>query len=208
MSDSVVIQESVSIIIQSFKSGGDITGTISSVADDSARLRKVVKNKNAQLQQQLFIMYVIFFLFIGITIGIYTMLAQLLGLGTTEDGAISGISDVIGGGSGGGPTNFCNGEIAAAQPFCVTSKIFGFVPANISSGQVSLSSDYAVNHGYGRMAYYKALLFTMMVIQGILTALVAGQIKEGSPSAGIKHAIIMLPIAFIAFISIVGNAGI
>ncbi|GEM_PF-381870 len=208
MSDSVVIQESVSIIIQSFKSGGDITGTISSVADDSARLRKVVKNKNAQLQQQLFIMYVIFFLFIGITIGIYTMLAQLLGLGSTEDGAISGISDVIGGSSGGGPTNFCNGEIAAAQPFCITSKIFGFVPANISSGQVSLSSEYAVNHAYGRMAYYKALLFVMMVVQGILTALVAGQIKEGSPSAGIKHAIVMLPIAFIAFISIVGNAGI
>jgi len=47
-----------------------------------------------------------------------------------------------------------------------------------------------------------------MIIQGILTALVAGQIKEGSPSAGIKHAIIMLPIAFIAFISSVGNAGI
>jgi archaellum biogenesis protein FlaJ (TadC family) len=208
MSDSVVIQESISIIIQSFKSGGDITGTIETVADDSARLRKVVKNKNAQLQQQLFIMYVIFFLFIGITIGIYQMLSQLLGLGTAESGAISGISDVIGQGSSSGPTNFCNGDIVAAQPFCITSKIFGFVPENISSGQVSLSSDYAVNFAYGRMAYYKALLFVMMIIQGILTALVAGQIKEGSPSAGIKHAIIMLPIAFIAFISIVGNAGI
>jgi archaellum biogenesis protein FlaJ (TadC family) len=214
MSDSVVIQESVSIIIQSFKSGGDITGTIESVADDSARLRRVVKNKNAQLQQQLFIMYVIFFLFIGITIGIYQMLAQLLGLGTPEEGAITGIEDVIGGGgsggsqSSGGPTNFCNGQIAAAQPFCLTSKIFGFVPENISSGEVALSSQYATKFSYGRMAYYKALLFVMMIIQGILTALVAGQIKEGSPSAGIKHAIIMLPIAFIAFISIVGNAGI
>ncbi|MFB6116327.1 MAG: type II secretion system F family protein [Candidatus Nanosalina sp.] len=208
MEDSVVIQESISIIIQSFKSGGDITGTIESVAEDSARLRNVVENKDAQLQQQLFIMYVIFFLFVGITIGIYTMLAQLLGLGTTEDGAISGISQVLGGNSGGGPTNFCNGQIAAAKPFCATSKIFGFVPANISSGEVSLTSEYAVNRAYGRMAYYKALLFSMLMIQGVLTALVAGQIKEGSPSAGIKHAIIMLPIAFIAYISYVGTAGI
>ena len=208
MEDSVVIQESISIIIQSFKSGGDITGTIESVAEDSGRLRNVVENKDAQLQQQLFIMYVIFFLFVGITIGIYTMLAQLLGLGTTEDGAISGISQVIGGESGGGPTNFCNGQIGAARPFCATSKIFGFVPANISTGQVSLTSEYAVNHAYGRMAYYKALLFSMLMIQGVLTALVAGQIKEGSPSAGIKHAIIMLPIAFIAYISYVGTAGI
>lgn len=207
LSDSAVIQESISIIIQSFKSGGNITSTVESVADDAARLKKVLQDKDAKLQQQLFIMYVIFFLFIGITIGIYTMLSQLLGLGTTEDGALEGISGVIGDDSG-GPTNFCNGRIIAAQPFCSTSKIFGFVPANISSGEVSLSSPYASNHAYGRMAYYKALLFTMLMVQGIMTALVAGQIKEGSPSAGIKHALIMLPIAFIAYISYVGSAGI
>lgn len=207
MSDSAVIQESVSIIIQSFKSGGDITRTIESVADDAARLRKVIQDKDAKLQQQLFIMYVIFFLFIGITIGIYTMLGQLLGLGTTESGAIEGISGVIGEDTG-GPTNFCNGEVIAAQPFCTTSKIFGFVPANISSGEVSLASTYAEDHAYGRMAYYKALLFLMLIIQGIATAAVAGQIKEGSPSAGLKHALIMLPIAFIAYIYYVGGAGI
>lgn len=207
MEDSAVIQESISIIIQSFKSGGDITATIESVADDAARLRKVLQNKDAQLQQQLFIMYVIFFLFIGITIGVYTMLGQLLGLGTTESGAIEGISGVIGQESG-GPTNFCNGEIIAAQPFCATSKIFGFVPANISSGEVALSSTYATSHAYGRMAYYKALLFVMLMIQGVSTAAVAGQIKEGSPSAGLKHALIMLPIAFIAYVSYVGGVGV
>ena len=207
MEDSAVIQESISIIIQSFKSGGDITATIESVADDAARLRKVLQNKDAQLQQQLFIMYVIFFLFIGITIGVYTMLGELLGLGTTESGAIEGISGVIGQESG-GPTNFCNGEILAAEPFCATSKIFGFVPANISSGQVSLTSAYATSHAYGRMAYYKALLFVMLMIQGISTAAVAGQIKEGSPSAGLKHALIMLPIAFIAYVSYVGGVGV
>ncbi|WP_414838170.1 type II secretion system F family protein [Candidatus Nanosalina sp. VS9-1] len=207
LEDSAVIQESISIIIQSFKSGGDITKTIESVADDAARLRKVIQEKDAQLQQQLFIMYVIFFLFIGITIGIYTMLGQLLGLGTAESGAIEGISGVIGQESG-GPTNFCNGEVLAAEPFCATSKIFGFVPANISSGEVSLSSTYATTYAYGRMAYYKALLFIMLMIQGISTAAVAGQIKEGSPSAGLKHAIIMLPIAFVAYVSYVGGAGI
>lgn len=209
MEGSPVIQESISIIIQSFKSGGDVTETIESVAEDSARLRQVLQEKDAQLQQQLFIMYVIFFLFIGITIGIYSMLAQLLGLGSTDAGAISGISEVIGdSGGGGGGTNFCNGDILAAQPFCTTSKVFGFVPANITSGEVSLASEYAENHAYGRMAYYKSLLFTMLMIQGILTALVAGQIKEGSPSAGIKHAIIMMPIAFFAYITYVGGAGI
>lgn len=207
LKDSAVIQESVSIIIQSFKSGGNITKTIESVADDAARLRKVLQEKDAQLQQQLFIMYVIFFLFIGITIGIYTMLAQLLGLGSVESGAIEGISGVIGE-EAGGPNNFCNGEILAARPICTTSQIFGFVPANISSGEVAFTSTYAENYAYGRMAYYKGLLFLMLMIQGISTAAVAGQIKEGTPSAGIKHAVIMLPIAFVAYIYWVGGAGI
>jgi len=207
MEDSPVIQESVSIIIQSFKSGGDITRTIESVADDAARLKKVVQDKDAKLQQQLFIMYVIFFLFIGITIGIYTMLGELLGLGSAQAGAIEGVGGVIGQNTG-GPTNFCNGEVTAAQPFCTTSKIFGFLPANISSGEVALTSSYAERYAYGRMAYYKALLFIMLIIQGIMTAAVAGQIKEGKPSAGLKHALVMLPIAFVAYIYYVGGAGI
>lgn len=212
MDASAVIQESISIIIQSYRSGGDITSVIESVSDDAARLRNVIQDKNAKLQQQLFIMYVIFFLFIGITIGIYSMLGQLLGLGTTEDGAIQGLEGAIGGGgeggAGGGPTNFCNGDIVAARPICGTSKIFGFVPDNISSGEVPLDSQYAEEYAYGRMAYYKALLFLMLMIQGVSTAAVAGQIKEGTPSAGIKHALIMLPIAFVAYVTIVGGAGI
>lgn len=205
MSPSPVIQESLSIIIQSFESGGNITDTVESVADNASQLKKVFQNKRAQLKQQLFIMYIIYFLFIGITIGIYVMLAQLLGLGSQEAGALQGIGDVLGGeGGSAGPTNFCGEDILAAQPFCSTAKIFGFIPGNITS----LSSDYATNYAYGKMAYYKSLLFTMLMIQGACTAAVSGQISEGSPSAGVKHAIIMMPIAFIAFMFIVRPMGV
>ncbi|MEF8880495.1 MAG: type II secretion system F family protein [Candidatus Nanohaloarchaea archaeon] len=218
MDDSAVIQESLSIIIQSFESGGNITDTIDSVAENAAQLRKVLKNKRSNLKQQLFIMYIIYFLFIGITIGIYVMLSQLLGLGNQEPGAISGISEVMGGGgpqaatggaeasqsSSAGPTNFCGLDSLAAKPFCSTAKIFGFIPSNITD----LSSNYATNYAYGRMAYYKSLLFTMLMIQGASSAAVAGQISEGSPSAGVKHAIIMLPIAFITFMIVVRPMGV
>jgi len=205
MDESPVIQESLSIIIQSFQSGGNITDTIESVADNASQLRKVLQNKRSQLKQQLFIMYIIYFLFIGITVGIYVMLSQLLGLGSPEAGALQGIGDVLGGeGSSSGPTNFCGEDILAAQPFCSTAKIFGFIPSNITD----LSSSYATNYAYGKMAYYKSLLFTMLMIQGGCTAAVAGQISEGSPSAGVKHALIMMPIAFVAFILIVRPMGV
>lgn len=201
MEDSAVIQESLSIIIQSFESGGSITETIESVAEDSSQLREVIQEKNAKLRQQLVIMYVIYFLFIGITIGIYVMLAQLLGLGSADPGALASIGQVIGQG-GGGQTQFCGGDIGAARPFCSTAKIFGFVPANVSYG-----SQFAKTYSYGNMAYYKSLLFTMLMIQGIATAAVAGQVAEGSPSAGIKHALVMLPLAFVAFMFVVAPAG-
>jgi archaellum biogenesis protein FlaJ (TadC family) len=205
MEGSPVIQESLSIIIQSFQSGGNITETIDAVADNAAQLKNVVQDKRAQLKQQLVIMYIIYFLFIGITVGIYIMLGQLLGLGSPEAGALSGIGDVLGGEEGSaGPTNFCGEKIAAAEPLCSTAKIFGFIPSNISS----LSSTYATKYSYGKMAYYKSLLFLMLMIQGICTAAVSGQISEGSPSAGIKHAMIMLPVAFIAFMFIVRPMGV
>ncbi len=205
MEDSPVIQESLSIIIQSFQSGGGITATIDSVADNAAQLRKVLQEKRSQLKQQLFIMYIIYFLFIGITIGIYVMLSQLLGLGTEEAGALQGIGEVLGGGSGsGGPVNFCGRQITAAKPLCTTAKIFGFVPGNLTS----LASERASTYSYGKMAYYKSLLFTMLMVQGACTAAVAGQISEGSPSAGVKHAIIMMPLAFVAFMLIVRPMGV
>lgn len=206
MEASPVIQESLSIIIQSFQSGGNITDTIESVSDNAANLRQVIQNKRSKLKQQLLIMYVIYFLFIGITVGIYVMLSQLMGLGTQESGALQGVSGVLGGGEGGGssgPTNFCGEDILAAQPFCSSAKIFGFIPGNITD----LSSSYAESYAYGKMAYFKSLLFLMLMVQGAATAAVSGQISEGSPAGGIKHALIMMPLAFVVFMFVIRPMG-
>lgn len=201
MKDSSVIQESVSILLQSFRSGGDITKTIEAIAEDAAQLKETLQKKDSKIKQQVFIMYVIYFLFIGITIGIYTMLAQLLGLGSPEGGALQGLEFM---GSGGRSINYCSGDIAVATPLCETAKLFGFVPGNVTS----FTSEYATRFSYGNMAYYKSLLFAMLMVQGAATGAVAGQISEGSPSAGVKHALILLPIAFTAFMYAVGLAGV
>lgn len=205
MSESEVIQESISILLQSFRSGGNITKTIESIAEDSSQLKETIQKKDSQIKQQILIMYVIYFLFVGITIGIYMMLSQLLGLGSPNSGALQN-TEFLGGGSGGGGgvTNYCNGQILYAEPLCSTAKVFGFIPSNITT----FTSEYSRTYKFGQMAYYKSLLFTMLMVQGVATGAVAGQISEGSPSAGIKHALIMLPIAFIAFMYLVGFAGV
>lgn len=202
VSDSAVMQQSLSIIIQSFKSGGNITHTIESVAEDASKLREAVAEKNSRLKQQLLIMYVIYFLFIGITIGIYIMLDQLLALGSAGSGALGNVGEIIGGG-GSSEVQFCSDNIIAAQPFCGIARIFGFIPADIAYG-----SSQAIEMKYEKMAYYKSLLFTMLMIQGIATSGVAGKISEGKAIAGVKHAIIMLPVAFITFMLIIAPQGI
>ncbi len=204
MKDSAVIQESVSILLQSFKSGGNITKTIEAIGEDASKLKETIQKKDSKIKQQVFIMYIIYFLFIGITIGIYVMLAQLLGLGDPGGGALDGIEDDFLGEGQQEAVNFCSGEIIAATPLCETAKLFGFVPSEVTD----FTSEFAVEHNYGNMAYYKSLLFWMLMIQGVATGAVAGQISEGSPSAGVKHALIMLPVAFIVFMYAVGLAGV
>lgn len=203
MSESPVIQESLSIILQSYKSGGDITETIEAVADNATMLREVIQEKKSALKQQLIIMYVIYFLFIGIIVGVYFLMQQLLGLGTTEPGTIENIGQLLGDGEGAGASNFCGGSIAYADPFCGIAQVFGFVPGNITD----LGSQAAENRAFGQMAYYKSVLFAMLMIQGMSSAAVAGQISEGSPSAGIKHALIMLPLAFGVFMYLIRPMG-
>ncbi|MFP4038186.1 MAG: type II secretion system F family protein [Candidatus Nanohaloarchaea archaeon] len=199
--DSPVIQESLSIILQSYRSGGNITETIESVADNATMLREVIREKKSALKQQLVIMYVIYFLFIGITVGVYFLMQQLLGLGSPEPGTIENVGQLLGG--EGGATNFCSGEIGYADPFCGIAQVFGFVPGNITD----LGSGAAEEMAYGQMAYYKSVLFAMLMIQGASSAAVAGQISEGSPSAGIKHALIMLPVAFAVYMYLIRPMG-
>jgi len=200
--ESAVMQNSISIIIQSFQSGGNITHTIDSVADEASELRKVVKEKNSQLKQQMLIMYIIYLLFIGITIGLYVMLDQLMGFGTSGGGAFSNIGELTGGGES-QQIQYCTGNIPAAQPFCQISEIFGFVPPG-----VELGSSEATTNSYGKMAYYKSLLFTMLMVQGVSTSAVAGKITQGKVAAGIKHAIVMIPLAFIIFMTVVRPMGV
>jgi len=202
MDSSPVIQELVSILLQSFKSGGDITKTIDSIAEDASSLKETVQKKNSQIKQQIFIMYTIYLLFIGITVGLYFLLAQLMGLGQPGEGALSGLE--VAGGEGSLP-NFCGPSVSLSVPLCESAKIFGFVPDK--AVEEGLASSFSLKYSYGNMAYYKSLLFAMLMIQGGCTGAVAGQISSGSPSGGIKHALIMIPLGFVIFLTVVGGAG-
>ena len=51
----------------------------------------------------------------------------------------------------------------------------------------------AASEGLG--CYYIAMFFSVVMVQGIFTGLIAGQLGENSAIAGVKHSIIMVFVA-------------
>ncbi|MDY6789440.1 MAG: type II secretion system F family protein [Candidatus Nanohaloarchaea archaeon] len=101
--ESDLIRRSISIIMQSYESGGDVSETLDSVARNISSIKEAEKERQAVLQQQVYIIYAIFFLFIGILIALFKVMAPLLNIG--------------GGGFIGTPPNFCiSGSFA--EPIC------------------------------------------------------------------------------------------
>jgi len=53
---------------------------------------------------------------------------------------------------------------------------------------------------YSVSCYYVSLFFYVLIIQGICSGLIAGQLGENSAVAGAKHSIIMVSVAVFIFI--------
>lgn len=186
------LRNTVRIIIETFKSGGEMVESLESLAESLTILRDIEKERKSLFSQHVVLMYFICFIFIGIVIGIERLMLPIFkspGLQetTTEMGAVGFINpcevvytcwenDV-------GETEcFCEGSIA-----CVPCSIYYFTCSLLGIKKGSMG------------CYYTSLFFAMSVIQAIFSGLVAGQIGEGSLRAGIKHSLIMSSITIGSF---------
>lgn len=143
---SIFIRRAVGIIIQAYYAGGEIAEAMASVSEATRQLRKIDNERQSILKEQLTIIYIINFLFVGIIVALYRILIPLLSIG-----------------GGGSEALFISG--GSAPP----------------------------------VSYFKILFFLTMTIQSFMNGLVAGEAKDGSVVAGIKHSFIMLVIALVVF---------
>lgn len=179
MAASKLITRSVAIIDQANKSGGNVEETMEALADNIEALKDVQEEKSVLLNQQVIMMYAIFFIFLGITIALIKFLVPLL-----QNQSFAGGLGAIG-----ASTNPCSFCISSSDPACFGCTAFFTVSAAFDFGQ---PEDPA--------AYYKSLFFLMIVIQAIFSGLIAGQISADSLSAGTKHSLLMLFAGFSIFI--------
>lgn len=175
MKGSDIITRSVRIINEAYGSGGDIAATMESIATDVNIIRQTNKERVSRMTQHITIMYIIYFVFIAIVISLsstlFPMLKMDLGGGFSGMGGISSFSD---------PCAVCTNNKNIMCISCATLPV--------------ISSMFSF--GTGAISYYRALFFSMIIIEGVFSGLIAGQISSNSPVGGLKHSLILTAAGF------------
>lgn len=164
--ESVVINEILKIIKESYQSGGNIVYTLDSAARDINMLMEAEAERKSVTSQHVLIMYGIFFLFLGIVIMLINILVPMLGSGIGAIGTTMEITEM---------SNPCP-EYSFIFPcglFISMCSLLGLPTQTIT-------------------CYYVSLFFFVLIIQGVFSGLIAGQLGENSLVAGTKHSLIMV----------------
>lgn len=186
-SKSSIINHSVLIIVQMEESGGKTEDIIESLADNIENIKETQSEKKVLMSQHVISMYAIFFIFFGISIALIKFLMPFIDI--QDQNAISyGLGDLGGmiGLSGGSPCKICMGNLAFE---CFSCNIYFGICSVFNFGEPASAG-----------CYYKSLFFLMIIIQGVFSGLVAGQISSDSLIVGIKHSLIMTTSGFVFFL--------
>jgi len=180
--ESKIITEVLHIIKESYRSGGNISMTLDSVASNIVMLKDSEAEKRSLVQEQVGIIYGIFFMFVAITIIIVYVLVPMIG--TNIGGSMAGAESF-------GAASMSSLSLTFSNP-CEVSYVF---PCPVYSG---IGMMLGLKEGIG--GYYIALFFLTIIIEGLFLGLVVGQLSSNSLSAGIKDSVIMILIGISIFI--------
>jgi archaellum biogenesis protein FlaJ (TadC family) len=95
LSKSQLIRRVNAIILEAFHGGGDVKKTLGSLAEDVNIIKDMESERKSIMQQQIVIMYIIFFVFVGVIIALYKILSPILYV--QQIGSFSGIGIQEGG---------------------------------------------------------------------------------------------------------------
>ncbi len=176
---SKIITEVLHIIRESYHSGGNVAETLDSVANNIIMLKEVEADRRALVQQQVGIIYGVFFVFVAITVMIIFVLVPMIGgqgfalPAATSATAFTALTLTF--------TNPCEAVYVFPCPiYSATGMMLG-LPEGIGS-------------------YYVAMFLLTIVIEGVFMGLIAGQLGSNSLAAGLKHSLIMVLVGMGIFI--------
>ncbi len=173
---SQIISKSISVLTETYRSGGNIEEILGTLIGS---LLKIVESENyrrSTMQQHVFMMYAIFLMYIALIITLGNFLIPML-------------SEVSGTGKGTGGGNMGDFQLMSAVSPCAScGDIFCF---GLCKYYNTIGGMFEFGEIDSLELYYKSLFFTMIIIQGFFTGLIAGQISARSWVEGAKHGLIM-----------------
>ena len=175
---SNIITEALMILRESYKSGGNMVSTLESISRDLVMLREADLERSSMMKQHIMVMYSIFFMFLGISMLIIFVMVPM----------IESTGNIAGGGG-----NFGQ-QLVFSNPCPLEGSVI--FPCGLYIAIATTLGISAEKIG----AYYIALFFSSLVIQGMFVGLITGQLGENSVTAGIKHSIIMVFVAIFIFL--------
>ncbi len=171
LGESKVSSRAISTLLETYRSGGNMEDILETLITSLLKIMESEKDKNSMMQQHVFIMYGIFLMFVGLIIALGNFLIPMFSeMGGTETGL--------------GNIQLMQAKspcLACYDPFCYG--LCGYY--NLIGGMFGFGEPNSLP------VYYKSLFFTMVLIQGFFTGLIAGQISAKSWLEGIKHGLIM-----------------
>ena len=78
LADSQMINRVNGVILEAFMAGGDVGNILTSLSTDVNLLKRLESDKKSLMTQQIMIMYVIFFIFMGILVALHSILTPIL----------------------------------------------------------------------------------------------------------------------------------
>ncbi len=175
--DSIAITEVINILKESYKSGGNVVATLDSAAANMNMLREAEEERRNVTSQHVMVTYGIFFMFLGIVIVIIFIFVPMMSNVTLGSGSDMGMGSFT--------STFSNP--------CDSGIVF---PCALFGGTCSMLEVDPGSVG----CYYVSLFFYVLLIQGMCSGLIAGQLGENSAIAGGKHSMIMVSIVVFIFI--------
>ncbi len=171
---SRLISESLDIIRESHKSGGNVTATLDSIAMNISLFKEIEAERKSMTRQQVMIMYGIFAMFMGVSIITAFVMIPMV---QNQAGEVS-------------LTGF---PLSSLSDPCERS--YSAFPCSLfSSVGVLLGREQGIG------TYYISLFFSVVLVLAIFIGLIAGQLGENSVVAGTKHSLVMVTATLAVFL--------
>jgi flagellar protein FlaJ len=186
MSGSKLLSRSLSILLETYRSGGNVEGILQTLRGSLLKIMESEDYRKSMMRQHVMMMYGIFIMYIVLVVMLghflIPMLTEMSNAGAEGDFGGIQMMQVA------SPCIACEDSLCffLCSSFTLISGMFGF-------GSEPLE------------VYYKSLFFSMVLVQGLFTGIIAGQIANKSWVDGMKHGLIMMLIGFVAIM--LANAG-